>query len=52
MTMPALTSLSLAAPIFRSGWDSLQTRMRPNADTLSATAILASIICRPGHRRR
>ena len=43
-TMPALTSLSLAAPIFRSGWESMQTRLRPNADTLSATAILASII--------
>jgi len=44
MTMPALTSLSLSAPIFRSGWDSMRTRMRPNADTLSATAILASIL--------
>jgi cation-transporting P-type ATPase C len=44
LTMPAMTSMSLSAPIFRSGWDSMRTRMRPNADTLSATAILASII--------
>jgi cation-transporting P-type ATPase C len=44
LTMPALTSLSLAAPIFRSGLESLRTRMRPNADTLSSTAILASLL--------
>ncbi|MFC1833266.1 heavy metal translocating P-type ATPase [Thermodesulfobacteriota bacterium] len=44
LTMPALTSLSLAIPIFRSGFESLYTRLRPNADTLSATAILASLI--------
>jgi len=43
-TMPALTSLSLAAPIFRSGLESLRNRGRPNADTLSATAILASLL--------
>jgi cation-transporting P-type ATPase C len=44
ITMPAITSLSLAAPIFRSGWESMRTHLRPNADTLSATAILASIV--------
>jgi cation-transporting P-type ATPase C len=44
LTIPALTSLSLAAPIFRSGLDSVRTRFRPNADTLSGTAILASLI--------
>lgn len=43
-TMPALTSLSLAVPIFKSGWESLRTTWRPNADTLSATAILASLL--------
>ena len=42
--MPALTSLSLAVPILKSGLHSLRTRMRPNADTLSATAILASLM--------
>jgi cation-transporting P-type ATPase C len=44
VTMPALTSLSLAVPIFKSGFSSLRDTMRPNADTLSASAILASIL--------
>jgi manganese/zinc-transporting P-type ATPase C len=43
LTMPALTSLSLGMPLFKSGFESLRTRKRPNADTLSSTAILASI---------
>ncbi len=42
-TLPALTALSLAMPIFRSGWRSFATSLRPNADTLSSTAILASV---------
>lgn len=44
LTMPALTSLSLAVPILRSGFESLRTSFKPNADTLSSTAILASLI--------
>ncbi len=43
-TFPALTALSLAGPIFRNGLDALRTTRRPNADTLSATAILSSIV--------
>ncbi len=43
LTVPSLTAASLAIPIFRSGLSSLATTFRPNADTLSATAILASI---------
>lgn len=43
LTVPSLTATSLAIPIFRSGLSSLATTFRPNADTLSATAILASI---------
>ncbi|MBD3307928.1 heavy metal translocating P-type ATPase [candidate division KSB3 bacterium] len=43
-TMPALTSLSLAGPIMKSGAESLRVKKRPNADTLSATAILASLV--------
>ncbi len=43
LTIPSLTASSLAVPIFRSGLHSLATNFRPNADTLSATAILASI---------
>jgi cation-transporting P-type ATPase C len=44
LTMPALTALSLAGPIFRNGLESLRRTRRPNADTLSATAILTSIL--------
>ena len=44
LTLPALTSLSLAWPIFRSGWLSLARGGRPNADTLSSTAILSSLL--------
>ena len=44
MTIPALTSLSLAWPILRSGWRSLMHSGRPNADTLSSTAIVASLL--------
>ena len=44
MTIPALTSLSLAWPILRSGWRSLMHTGRPNADTLSSTAIAASLL--------
>ncbi len=44
MTMPALTALSLAWPILRSGFRSLVETGRPNADTLSSTAIAASLL--------
>lgn len=43
LTGPALTSLSLGYPIFKSGFDSLRTHGRPNADTLSASAIISSL---------
>ena len=43
-TMPALTSLSLAGPILLSGARSLLSNRRPNADTLSSTAIIASLL--------
>ncbi len=48
LSLPALTAMSLAWPIFRSGLASLWSRGRPNADTLSATAILASIVAGKG----
>ncbi len=44
LTMPSLTALSLAVPIFKSGFESMMTVRRPNADTLSATAILSSLL--------
>jgi cation-transporting P-type ATPase C len=43
-TMPALTSLSVGAPIFKSGFESMRQNMRPNADTLSATALFTSLL--------
>jgi len=43
MSMPALTTLYLSRPIVQSGVESLKTSKRPNADTLSATAILSSL---------
>lgn len=43
-TIPAITSLSLAWPILRSGWRSLKRSGRPNADTLSSAAILSSLL--------
>ncbi len=48
LSLPAMTALSLAVPIFRSGLSSLATTYRPNADTLSATAILASVMAGRG----
>ncbi len=42
--MNALTALSLSKPIFQSGFNALRHHRRPNADTLSAAAILASLI--------
>jgi cation-transporting P-type ATPase C len=44
LNVPALTVLSLSVPIFKSGAASLRRTRRPNADTLSATAILSSLI--------
>jgi len=43
-SMPALTAISLAAPILRSGWESLKVSRRPNADTLTSTAIVSSLL--------
>jgi cation-transporting P-type ATPase C len=40
----ALTALSLSRPIFASGLYALRIHRRPNADTLSAAAILASLL--------
>ncbi len=40
----ALTALSLSRPIFMSGLNALRIHRRPNADTLSAAAIIASLL--------
>ena len=47
-TMPALTAMSLAWPILRTGVRSLIIQKRPNADTLSSSAILASVAAGQG----
>ncbi|PID71699.1 MAG: heavy metal translocating P-type ATPase [Desulfobulbus propionicus] len=43
LSMPAITAMGLAWPIFCSGLRSLVVQKRPNADTLSASAIVASV---------
>lgn len=40
----ALTAMSLSRPIFVSGFNALRFHRRPNADTLSSAAILASLL--------
>ncbi|MFP4499671.1 MAG: heavy metal translocating P-type ATPase [Candidatus Hydrogenedentota bacterium] len=48
LTLPAITTIGLALPIFRSGLESVKVNKRPNADTLSSTAILASLVAGQG----
>jgi len=47
-TMPALTALSLAWPILQNGIRSLVIQKKPNADTLSSSAIIASVAAGQG----
>ncbi|MDJ0766823.1 MAG: cation-translocating P-type ATPase [Myxococcota bacterium] len=44
LNMPALTALTLSGPIMKNGVKSLTHQGRPNADTLSSSAIVASIL--------
>ncbi|MFK5971515.1 MAG: cation-translocating P-type ATPase [Candidatus Marithrix sp.] len=44
LTIPALSVIALSLPMFKSGFNSLRISHRPNADALSSTAIIASII--------
>ena len=48
LSIPALTAVSLAAPILKSGLKALAIHKRPNADTLSSSAILASVAAGQG----
>ncbi|MBT3273625.1 MAG: heavy metal translocating P-type ATPase, partial [Spirochaetales bacterium] len=43
-SIPAMTSLTLAWPILKNGISSLVRDKRPNADTLSSTAIVSSLL--------
>ena len=47
-SMPALTAMGLAWPIVQNGARSLIVQKRPNADTLSSSAILASVAAGQG----
>lgn len=42
--LPAIISLSLFRPNFRSGWHSIVKSKRPNSDTLSSIALIASLL--------
>lgn len=44
LTVPSFTSLALTAPIIKSGFLSLIKDKRPNEDSLTATAILSSLL--------
>jgi cation-transporting P-type ATPase C len=44
LTFPALSVIALSLPLFKSGFNSLRLSYRPNADALSATAIMASLV--------
>lgn len=48
LRLPFLASVALAWPILQNGTRSLIEDRRPNADTLSATAILASLVTGQG----
>ena len=43
-TLPAITSLALTSPLFRSAWDGLVEDKRPNADALTIMSIVASLM--------
>lgn len=43
-TIPALTSLSLTSPLLKTSWQGLVEDKRPNADFLTVTSIVASIL--------
>lgn len=41
---PAVVSIALSVPIFASGWESLRKTRRPNADTLTSTAVITALL--------
>lgn len=43
-TIPAMTSLALTSPLFKTSWDGLVETKRPNADFLTVTSIIASLL--------
>lgn len=43
-TIPALTSLVLTSPLFKTSWEGLKETKRPNADFLTVSSIIASLL--------
>ena len=43
-TVPALTSLALTSPLLKTSWEGLVEDKRPNADFLTVTSIVASLL--------
>jgi manganese/zinc-transporting P-type ATPase C len=48
LTTFSITAMGLSGPIINNGFDSLAKKGRPNAETLSSTAILASLLAGKG----
>ena len=48
-SLEALASLGLTAPMARGAWDGLKADMRPNADFLTVTSIVASLLLGNAH---
>lgn len=44
LSPPALISIGLSIPIFESGWKSVKDTRKPNADTLTSTAIITALL--------
>ena len=48
-SLEALASLGLSAPMAKSAWEGLKRDMRPNADFLTVTSIVASLLLGNAH---
>ena len=48
-SLEALASLGLSAPMMKSAWEGLRRDMRPNADFLTVTSIVASLLLGNAH---
>ena len=48
-SIPALCSIGLSAPMVRGAWEGLKKNLRPNADFLTVTSIVASLMLGNGN---
>ena len=51
-SIPALCSIGLSAPMVRGAWEGLKKDLRPNADFLTVTSIVASLMLGNGNSAR